>query len=84
MAAGTVLDLTTGFIFSKYGARYFHGIGRRVIAVITFGNRRIPSSLRQAPKGASAKPRCSDWLALYVGIATFIASAGGVIAGFIV
>jgi hypothetical protein len=84
MAAGTVFDLTSAFIFSKYGARYFHGIGRRVIAVITLGTKRIPSSLRQVPTGSIPKPRGYDWLALYVGIGTFVAAAGGVITTFLV
>ena len=78
------VEFTAEFIFSKYGARYFHGIGRRVIAVVTFGRKRIPSSVRQVPKGTKPKPRAGDWLALYVGIGTFIAAVAGVIVGFII
>jgi hypothetical protein len=78
------VELTAEFIFSRHGARYFHGIGRRVIAVVTLGRKRIPSSLRQVPKGSMPKPRSSDWLALFVGIGTFIAAIAGVVASFMV
>jgi hypothetical protein len=78
------VELTAEFIFSRHGARYFHGIGRRVIAVLTLGRKRIPSSLRQVPSGTKPKPRASDWLALFVGIVTFIVAAGGVVAAFII
>ncbi len=83
MAAGTVFDLTTAFIFSKYGARYFHGIGRRIIAVVTLGSKRIPSSLRQVPHGTIPKPRGYDWLALYVGVGAFTAGVVGVVLAFL-
>ncbi len=82
--AGSAIELAYEFIFSKYGARYFHGIGRHVIAVVTLGQKRIPSSLRQFPKGSVPKPKSSDWLALYVGIATFVAAAGAVIFAFLI
>jgi hypothetical protein len=78
------VELTAEFIFSKHGARYFHGIGRRVIAVVTLGSKRIPSSLRQVPQGMKPKPRKSDWLALWVGIATFFGAVGGVVAAFLI
>jgi hypothetical protein len=78
------VELTAEFIFSRHGARYFHGIGRRVIAVATLGGKRIPSSLRQVPKGARPKPRRSDWWALFVGIGTFVAAIAAVIAGFVI
>jgi hypothetical protein len=78
------LEFTAEFIFSKHGARYFHGIGRRVIAIVTAGRIRIPSSLRQVPRGMTPKPRQGDWLALFVGIGTFVAAAGGVIAAFLI
>jgi hypothetical protein len=81
--AGSALELVYDFIFSKYGARYFHGIGRHVIAIVTLGRKRIPSSLRQCPKGSRPKPTSSDWIALYVGIATFVFAAGGVILAFL-
>ncbi len=83
-AGRVAVELTAEFIFSKHGARYFHGIGRRVIAVLTLDRKRIPSSLRQVPKGARPKPRGSDWAALFVGIATFSLALGGVIAGFLI
>ncbi|BBD01206.1 MULTISPECIES: hypothetical protein [Sphingobium] len=60
-------------IFSGHTARFFHGVGRRVIAVATFGTKRIPSSLRVVPKGSHPKPRRSDWLALWVGILFWVA-----------
>jgi hypothetical protein len=78
------VELTAEFIFSRHGARYFHGIGRRVIAIVTFGRKRIPSSLRQVPAGMKPTPRSSDWLALVVGIGTFLAAIAGVIAGFLI
>ncbi len=59
-------------VFSGHTARFFHGVGRRVIAVATFGTKRIPSSLRVVPKGSHPKPRRSDWLALWVGILSWI------------
>jgi hypothetical protein len=77
------VELTAEFIFSKHGARYFHGIGRRVIAVLTLGRKRIPSSLRQVPQGMKPKPRKGDWLALFVGIGSFVGAAGGVVAAFL-
>jgi hypothetical protein len=78
------VELTAEFIFSRHGARYFHGIGRHAIAVLTLGRKRIPSSLRQVPKGSKPKPRSGDWLALFVGIGTFIAAIAGVVASFMV
>lgn len=74
-----VADVALEFVFSKHGARYFHGIGRHVIAIITLGQLRIPSSLRQVPKGTKPKPNPSDWVALFVGIAVFGLSASAVI-----
>ncbi|MDV5825187.1 hypothetical protein [Sphingobium naphthae] len=70
---GLAVDLTVDQIFSRHSARFFHGVGRRVIAVVTLGGKRIPSSLRSVPKGASARPRRSDWLALWTGILFWIA-----------
>lgn len=72
-AGGLAIDLTVDHIFSRHTARFFHGVGRRVIAVATLGGKRIPSSLRTVPKGVHAKPRASDWLALWVGIVFWIA-----------
>lgn len=72
-AGGLVVDLTVDHVFSRHTARFFHGVGRRVIAVATMGGKRIPSSLRTVPKGVHARPRRSDWLALWVGILFWIA-----------
>ncbi len=72
-------ELSSDLIFSKHGARYFHGIGRHVIALVTFGRVRIELSLRQVPKGTAAKPLRRDWAALFVGIAVFLASGAAVL-----
>lgn len=72
-AGGLVVDLTVDHIFSRHTARFFHGVGRRVIAILTLGRIRIPSSLRAVPRGVSARPRRSDWLALWVGILFWVA-----------
>ncbi|WP_298399890.1 hypothetical protein [Sphingobium sp.] len=72
-AGGLVVDLTVDHVFSRHTARFFHGVGRRVIAVATLGGKRIPTSLRTVPRGARARPRRSDWLALWVGILSWIA-----------
>lgn len=77
-AGGLAVELTVDHIFSRHTARFFHGVGRRVIAVATVGRTRIPSSLRTVPKGVSARPRRSDWLALWVGIALWIALFFGI------
>lgn len=68
-AGGFVVDLAFGYVFSGYTARFFHGLGRRSIAIATWGRIRIPSSLRTAPPGMHPRPRRSDWLALWVGVA---------------
>lgn len=68
-AGGFVVDLASGYVFSGHAARFFHGIGRRSIAVTTWGRIRIPSSLRSVPRGVRPRPRRSDWLALWIGIA---------------
>jgi hypothetical protein len=73
------VGLVSELVFSKYGARYFHGIGRRIIALGTLGRVRIQSSLRQVPKGERPKPRISDWLALFTGAAVWLGSAGATI-----
>ncbi len=70
------VGLVSELVFSKYGARYFHGIGRRVVAISTLGQVRIPSSLRQVAKGSIPKPDMKDWIALLVGIAVWLGSAG--------
>ena len=49
------------------------------IAIATLGRKRIPSSLRVVPKGMVPRPRRSDWLALWVGVATSIALVAAVI-----
>ena len=71
-AGGLVIDLTVEHIFSRHTARFFHGLGRRVIFVTTLGAKRIPSSLRTVPKGVRASPRRSDWVALWVGIGSWV------------
>lgn len=68
-AGGFVVDLALGYVFSGYTARFFHGLGRRSIALATWGRIRIPSSLRTAPRGVHPRPRRSDWLALWIGVA---------------
>ena len=70
---GLAVELTVNNVFSRHTARFFHGVGRRLIAVATFGAKRIPSSLRVVPKGSHPKPRRSDWLALWVGILSWVA-----------
>jgi hypothetical protein len=70
---GLAVDLTVKQIFSRHSARFFHGVGRRAVAVSTLGAKRIPSSLRIVPEGSRAKPRRSDWLALWIGVLVWIA-----------
>ncbi|HAF41749.1 MAG TPA: hypothetical protein DCG90_08290 [Sphingobium sp.] len=77
-AGGLVVDLTVEHVFSRHTARFFHGVGRRVIALVTLGGKRIPSSLRTVPKGVHARPRRSDWLALWIGILSWIALFMGI------
>lgn len=36
-------------IFSGHSARFFHDVGRRLLAILTLGGVRIPSSLRLVP-----------------------------------
>ncbi|MDO7835887.1 hypothetical protein Q4610_12610 [Sphingobium sp. HBC34] len=72
-AGGLVVDLTVDHVFSRHTARFFHGVGRRLVAVATLGGKRIPSSLRTVPRGVSARPCRSDWLALWVGVVGWIA-----------
>lgn len=72
-AGGFVVDLAIAYIFSGHTARFFHAIGRRVIAIATLGRTRIPSSLRSVPQGVRPRPRRSDWLALWVGVAVWTA-----------
>ncbi|MEK6637118.1 MAG: hypothetical protein AABY88_03440 [Pseudomonadota bacterium] len=77
IATDLVTDATTHsaskFIYSRRVARYFHGIGRHVIALATLGRVRIPTSLRVIPKGVKPKPRRSDWVALWVGVGIWVA-----------
>ncbi|EQB31252.1 hypothetical protein [Sphingobium ummariense] len=72
-AGGLVVDLTVEHVFSRHTARFFHGVGRRVIAAATLGRKRIPSSLRTIPVGTHPRPRPADWWALWVGIGSWIA-----------
>lgn len=74
-AGGLVVDLTVEHVFSGYTARFFHGVGRRTLALVTIGRWRIPSSLRTVPVGARARPRRNDWIALGVGVAIWGALA---------
>jgi len=71
-AGGLVIDLTVEHVFSGHSARFFHGVGRRLIRMTTLGGIRIPSSLRTVPKGADARPRRSDWVALWIGVFVWI------------
>ena len=86
-AAGEMIGEVAGFtvrlvanvgvelIFNKYVARYFHGVGRHVLMVATFGKLRIPSSLRAVHAGQKPKPYALDWLALVIGVTTWVAAA---------
>lgn len=67
-----VVDLTVSHIFSGPTARFFHGMGRRAVAVATLGRWRIPSSLRRVPRGTRPRPRRSDWMALVIGVMLWI------------
>jgi hypothetical protein len=71
-AGGFIVDLAFAYVFSGYTARFFHGVGRRSIAIATWGHIRIPSSLRTAPKGVRSRPRRSDRLALWIGVAIWL------------
>lgn len=79
--AGWAVDLVTEQLFSRYTARFFHGVGRRVIAVATFGRKRIPSSLRIVPAGTRPQPDWQDRAALWVGIVSWIILAAILVAG---
>lgn len=72
-AGGFVVDVVIGGIFAGSTARFFHGVGRRAIAAMTLGRVRIASSLRAVPRGVLIRPRRSDWLALWTGIALWVA-----------
>jgi hypothetical protein len=72
-AGGFVVDMTVDHIFSRHTARFFHGVGRRVIRFGTVGQVHIPSSLRVVPRGEAARPKASDWVALSIGILFWIA-----------
>lgn len=71
-AGGFIADLAVAYVFSGHTARFFHGLGRRVIAIATWGRIRIPSSLRTVPRGVRARPRPSDWLALWIGVVIWL------------
>lgn len=71
-AGGFVVDVVVEGIFAGGTARFFHGVGRRAIALTTLGKVRIPSSLRVVPRSSRAAPRRSDWFALWVGTAIWI------------
>lgn len=76
VAGGFIADLAVAYVFSHVfsgnTARFFHSLGRRVIAIATGGRIRIPSSLRTVPRGVRARPRRSDWLALWTGVAIWL------------
>jgi hypothetical protein len=69
-------------VFNKYVARYFHGVGRHVIMLATFGKLHIPSSLRMVPEGTKPKPTARDCVALFAGILTWGVSAAAVFFAF--
>lgn len=71
-AGGFIADLAFEYVFSGYTARFFHGLGRRTIVIATWGRIRIPSSLRTVPQGMHPRPRRSDWLALWIGVAVWV------------
>lgn len=77
--AGWTVELVAEQIFSRYTARFFHSIGRRVIAIASLGGKRIPSSLRVVPAGTHPKPTTADWFALWVGVASWLLLATGVL-----
>jgi hypothetical protein len=66
------VEAAADHIFSRHTARFFHGVGRRLIAVATLGKVRIPSSLRDVVDGQQPKPRASDWVALGIGILVWV------------
>jgi hypothetical protein len=74
-AVATVPEL----IFNRHVARYFHGIGRRVIAILTLGQTRIPSSLRDVTEGTKPEPTIGDWISLVAGAAVFATTLFGVV-----
>jgi hypothetical protein len=73
-----VANVVPELLFNKYVARYFHGVGRHVIMLLTLGYVRIPSSLRIVPRGTKPKPTVQDWIALIAGILTWSAMAAAV------
>lgn len=83
VAVDSAVGLITSNLFGGWLARYFHGIGRRLVAVATLGRVQIPSSLRTVVKGQRPKPTISDWIALWVGVAVWLLSAGLVIGSMI-
>lgn len=74
---GFVVELTVEHVFSRHTARFFHGVGRRGLAVITLGLWRIPSSLRVVSLGSSPRPTFGDWFALIFGVLLWTAIAIG-------
>ena len=75
VAISAVAEVGAQLIFNRYVARYFHGVGRRAIAVSTLGKIRIPSSLRESPDGSKPRPKPSDWVALVAGILVWSGAA---------
>ncbi len=79
VATDVAAQSVSKLIYSGRVARYFHGIGRLVIAFATLGRVRIPTSLRVVPKGVTPKPRRSDWVALLVGIGIWVVGMAALI-----
>jgi hypothetical protein len=79
IATDVATQSVSKLIYSGRVARYFHGIGRLVIAFATFGRVRIPTSLRVVPKGVTPKPRRSDWVALLMGIGIWVVGMAALI-----
>ncbi|MET0372096.1 MAG: hypothetical protein ABW039_12065 [Sphingobium sp.] len=77
-AGGFAIDLVVDHVFSRHSARFFHGVGRRAIALVMVGRVHIPSSLRMVPPGTRPRPLASDWTALIVGMCVWIAAFAGV------
>jgi hypothetical protein len=74
-AGRLAMEVAVDHIFSRHTARFFHGVGRRLIAVATLGQVRIPSSLRDVVSGQRPRPRAADWFALGVGIIAWVSIA---------
>ncbi len=83
LAFQAVVNTVPELIFNRHVARYFHGVGRRAIAVLSLGTIRIESSLRIIPIGEEAKPKGADWAALILGVLIFGTSGAGAVAALL-